>query len=161
MAYFQIFTDLAYIVYTFLDDAYRFLNYVIDLSDKTTHLIDSRVWICKNTLSLKQVTFNNVAKNITAPSDIFFKFLEVVPECIYNMSVQYQVEMLASTCKFEVPVTRGLFWVVSCLNYRKADIKYITPKNNYYQFSLKADMSFGRVKETSQRDVSFMYPKHM
>ena len=41
---------------------------------------------------------------------------------------------------------------------------FITPTNDYYQcfskFSL-SNISFGRVKETSQGDVSFTHRKHM
>ena len=36
----------------------------------------------------------------------------------------------------------------------------MTPKNDYYQFFSLSNVSFGRVKETSHGDVSFMLPKH-
>ena len=54
-----------------------------------------------------------------------------------------------------------LFRIISSSNYLEVDIKiYITPGNDYYQFFLSY-VSFGRVKETSQRDVSFRHPNHM
>ena len=51
-----------------------------------------------------------------------------------------------------------LFWIISSLNYREVNIKYITPKNDY-QFFL-SNVSWVH-NEKSRGDVSFMHPKHM
>ena len=82
VAYFLFFNDLAY---KLLGNAYRIslLNrkiYAIDPSDKITHItmkitiIPENMDVRKKTLSLKQVTFVFVAKELTALSDIFLTF---------------------------------------------------------------------------------------
>ena len=54
-----------------------------------------------------------------------------------------------------------LFLIISSSNYREVDIKIYISKNNHYQTFYLSNISFGRVKETSQGDVSFTHPKYM
>ena len=65
---------------------------------------------------------------------------------MYIQLVQYQVEMLASTCKFEVLGT--IVFIMSC--HSEVDIKYITPKNNCYHYPHK-NMCFGAYKKRPRR----------
>ena len=56
-----------------------------------------------------------------------------------------------------------LFRIISSSNHKEVDIKIYTtpPPKDYFEIYFLSDISFGRVKETSQGDVSFRHPKLM
>ena len=63
------------------------------------------------------------------------------------------------TVKFEALGIKDLFRIISSLNYKVDDIKYI----NSIEWLLSVflfNIRLGSVKETSQWDVSFTHPKH-